>query len=108
MTPPSPAFNNGLGTDTDCVAAATASLLTGVDAVLPSATTSTTAAGVSAFEQSYGPTWGVKKSITYPVPGDKDWTRPPAAPTARPPRVPDTSSTSAAAAGCSAPRCHRW
>jgi peptidoglycan/xylan/chitin deacetylase (PgdA/CDA1 family) len=71
--PDSPAFNNGLGTDTDCRAAATAGLLTGVDAVLPLGDDQYDCGGLSAFEQSYGPTWGVKKAITYPVPGDEDW-----------------------------------
>jgi peptidoglycan/xylan/chitin deacetylase (PgdA/CDA1 family) len=71
--PASPAYNNGVGTDTDCRAAATASLLTGLDAVLPIGDDQYDCGGVSAFQQSYGPTWGVKKSITYPVPGDKDY-----------------------------------
>lgn len=71
--PASPAFNNGVGTDTDCKAAATASLLTGLDAVLPIGDDQYDCGGVSAFQQSYGPTWGVKKSITYPVPGDEDY-----------------------------------
>jgi len=71
--PASPAYNNGVGTDTDCKAAATAGLLTGLDAVLPIGDDQYDCGGVSAFQQSYGPTWGVKKSITYPVPGDKDY-----------------------------------
>jgi acid phosphatase type 7 len=71
--PDSPAFNNGLGTDTDCRAAATAGLLTGLDAVLPLGDDQYDCGGLSAFEQSYGPAWGVKKAITYPVPGDEDW-----------------------------------
>lgn len=72
--PTAAAFNNGLGFGGDCVAAATASLLTGVDAVLPLGDDQYNCGGLGAFEQSYGPTWGVKKSITYPVPGDKDYT----------------------------------
>jgi peptidoglycan/xylan/chitin deacetylase (PgdA/CDA1 family) len=72
--PTAAAFNNGLGYDGDCVAASTASLLTGIDAVLPLGDDQYNCGGLSAFEQSYGPTWGVKKSITYPVPGDKDYT----------------------------------
>jgi peptidoglycan/xylan/chitin deacetylase (PgdA/CDA1 family) len=72
--PTAAAFNNGLGFGGDCVAASTASLLTGVDAVLPLGDDQYNCGGVSAFEQGYGPTWGVKRSITYPVPGDKDWT----------------------------------
>jgi peptidoglycan/xylan/chitin deacetylase (PgdA/CDA1 family) len=72
--PTAAAFNNGLGFGGDCVAASTASLLTGVDAVLPLGDDQYNCGGVSAFEQGYGPTWGVKRAITYPVPGDKDWT----------------------------------
>jgi peptidoglycan/xylan/chitin deacetylase (PgdA/CDA1 family) len=68
-----PAYNNGLGTPPDCVASQTAPLLTGVDAVLPIGDDQYECGGLAAFEQSYGPTWGVKKSITYPVPGDKDY-----------------------------------
>jgi peptidoglycan/xylan/chitin deacetylase (PgdA/CDA1 family) len=68
------AFNNGFGTAGDCVAAATAGLLTGIDAVLPLGDNQYNCGGLTAFEQAYGPTWGVKKSITYPVPGDKDYT----------------------------------
>ena len=48
--PASPAFNNGVGTDTDCKAAATASLLTGVDAVLPIGDDQYDCGGVSAFK----------------------------------------------------------
>jgi peptidoglycan/xylan/chitin deacetylase (PgdA/CDA1 family) len=72
--PTAAGFNNGLGFGGDCVAASTASLLTGIDAVLPLGDDQYNCGGVSAFEQAYGPTWGVKRSITYPVPGDKDWT----------------------------------
>jgi peptidoglycan/xylan/chitin deacetylase (PgdA/CDA1 family) len=72
--PTAAGFNNGLGFAADCVAASTASLLTGIDAVLPLGDDQYNCGGLGAFEQSYGPTWGVKKSITYPVPGDKDWT----------------------------------
>jgi peptidoglycan/xylan/chitin deacetylase (PgdA/CDA1 family) len=72
--PTAAAFNNGLGFGSDCVAHATAGLLTGIDAVLPLGDDQYNCGGVAAFEQAYGPTWGVKRSITYPVPGDKDWT----------------------------------
>jgi hypothetical protein len=71
--PTAPAYNNGLGVSPDCVASHTVGLLTGVDAVLPLGDDQYECGGLGAFEQSYGPTWGVKKSITYPVPGDKDW-----------------------------------
>jgi peptidoglycan/xylan/chitin deacetylase (PgdA/CDA1 family) len=70
--PTAPAFNNGLGTDGDCRAAHTAPLLEGVDAVLPLGDNQYDCGGTAAFAQSYDPTWGVLKSITHPVPGDKD------------------------------------
>lgn len=72
--PTASAFNNGLGFGSDCVAHVTAGLLTGIDAVLPLGDDQYNCGGVSAFEQSFGPNWGVKRSIMYPVPGDKDWT----------------------------------
>jgi peptidoglycan/xylan/chitin deacetylase (PgdA/CDA1 family) len=71
--PAAPAFNNGQGTATDCKAMSTAGLLTSVDAVLPLGDDQYNCGGLSAFEQSYGPAWGVKRAITYPVPGDKDY-----------------------------------
>jgi len=71
--PTAPAYNNGQGVPPDCVASQTVGLLTGVDAVLPLGDDQYECGGLGAFEQSYGPTWGVKKPITYPVPGDKDF-----------------------------------
>ncbi len=71
--PSSAAYNGGLGTATDCRASDTVGLLTGIDAVLPLGDNQYECGGLSAYEQSYGPTWGVKRDITYPVPGDKDW-----------------------------------
>jgi peptidoglycan/xylan/chitin deacetylase (PgdA/CDA1 family) len=71
--PLSPAFNNGQGTDTDCRASHTVGLLNGVDAVLPLGDNQYECGGPAAYAESYGPTWGVKKSITHPVPGDKDY-----------------------------------
>jgi peptidoglycan/xylan/chitin deacetylase (PgdA/CDA1 family) len=71
--PTAPAFEFGQGTATDCRAAHTAPLLNGVDAVLPLGDIQYDCGGTAAFAQSYNPTWGVKKSITRPVPGDKDY-----------------------------------
>ncbi len=71
--PDQPAYNLGLGTSTDCQEAATANLLTGVDAVVPIGDDQYMCGGLIPFEQSYGPTWGTKKSISYPVPGDHDY-----------------------------------
>jgi hypothetical protein len=59
--PSSTAFNGGLGTATDCRAAATESLLTGIDAVLPLGDDQYDCGGLTAFQQSYGPTWGLKR-----------------------------------------------
>jgi peptidoglycan/xylan/chitin deacetylase (PgdA/CDA1 family) len=70
--PTAPAFNSGVGTDTDCRAAHTAPLLEGVDAVLPLGDVQYDCGGTAAFAQSYDPSWGVLKPITHPVPGDKD------------------------------------
>ena len=71
--PTAPAFNGGLGTGTDCRASHTVGLLNGVDAVLPLGDNQYECGGLSAYNQSYDPTWGAKKSITHPVPGDKDY-----------------------------------
>jgi peptidoglycan/xylan/chitin deacetylase (PgdA/CDA1 family) len=71
--PTAPAFNGGAGTSTDCRASHTARLLNGVDAVLPLGDNQYECGGPAAYQQSYDPTWGVKKAITRPVPGDKDY-----------------------------------
>jgi peptidoglycan/xylan/chitin deacetylase (PgdA/CDA1 family) len=71
--PLSPAYNNGDGTDTDCRAKSTATLLTGMDAVLPVGDDQYECGGLSAFQQSYDKSWGPKLAITHPVPGDKDY-----------------------------------
>jgi peptidoglycan/xylan/chitin deacetylase (PgdA/CDA1 family) len=71
--PLSPAYNNGDGTDTDCRAKSTGTLLTGMDAVLPIGDDQYECGGLSAFQQSYDKSWGPKLSITHPVPGDKDY-----------------------------------
>ncbi|HKC27014.1 MAG TPA: chitobiase/beta-hexosaminidase C-terminal domain-containing protein, partial [Jatrophihabitans sp.] len=71
--PDFPAFNNGIGTDTDCRASHTANLLNGVDAVLGLGDMQYQCSGPAAYAQAYDPTWGVKKSITHPVPGGEDY-----------------------------------
>ena len=70
--PSASAFNNGQGTNGDCTAASTASLLTGLDAVFAMGDNQYACGGLSAFQQSFGPTWGTKRAIMYPVPGDQD------------------------------------
>jgi len=71
--PAAPAFESGNGTATDCRASHTVGLLKGVDAVLPLGDIQYECGSTTAFAQSYDPTWGTKKSITHPVPGDKDY-----------------------------------
>jgi len=71
--PAAPAYNNGLGTATDCRALYTEPLLTGIDAVLPIGDDQYDCGGYSAFLQSYDKSWGPKLAITRPVPGDKEY-----------------------------------
>jgi hypothetical protein len=71
--PDFPAFNDGLGTATDCRASHTVNLLSGTDAVLPLGDVQYQCSGPAAYAQAYNPTWGVKKSITHPVPGGEDY-----------------------------------
>jgi peptidoglycan/xylan/chitin deacetylase (PgdA/CDA1 family) len=71
--PSQAAFNDGLGTATDCRALYTGKLLTGVDAVLPLGDVQYNCGGTAAFQQSYGPAWGPKLAITHPVPGGSDY-----------------------------------
>jgi hypothetical protein len=68
-------FNGGNGTPTDCQQMATASLLAGVDAVLPLGDEQYNCGGAAAFAQSYDPSWGQQKVISHPVPGNHEyWT----------------------------------
>jgi peptidoglycan/xylan/chitin deacetylase (PgdA/CDA1 family) len=71
--PTAPAFRDGNGTSTDCRAKGTSDLLVGADAVLPVGDDQYSCGGYNAFLQSYDPNWGRFKSITYPVPGDKEY-----------------------------------
>jgi peptidoglycan/xylan/chitin deacetylase (PgdA/CDA1 family) len=70
--PDQPDFNGGNGTNTDCRELGTSNLLVGADAVLPLGDEQYFCGGSSAYLQSYDPTWGRFKSISYPVPGDHD------------------------------------
>jgi peptidoglycan/xylan/chitin deacetylase (PgdA/CDA1 family) len=70
--PSAAGFNNGQGTPGNCVAASTAALLTGMDAVFAMGDDQYTCGGLTAYEQSFGPTWGTKRSIMYTTPGDQD------------------------------------
>ena len=70
--PTQPAFHGGTGTDTDCRELGTSNLLVGADAVLPLGDDQYGCGGYQAFLQSYDPTWGRFKSISYPEFGDHD------------------------------------
>ena len=70
--PTQAAFNGGNGTNTDCRELGTSNLLVGADAVLPMGDNQYGCGGYNAYLQSYDPTWGRFKSISYPVPGDHD------------------------------------
>ncbi|MCW2499952.1 MAG: Alkaline phosphatase, partial [Frankiales bacterium] len=71
--PLAPAFDGGLGTDTDCRSSQTAPLLEGADAVAVLGDSQYECASPDAYRQSYDPTWGQALSITRPVPGDKEY-----------------------------------
>ncbi|MEP6527389.1 MAG: chitobiase/beta-hexosaminidase C-terminal domain-containing protein, partial [Nocardioidaceae bacterium] len=71
--PLSPVFNGGNGTNTDCRAKGTSNLLVGADAVLPLGDNQYSCGGYNAFMQSYDPTWGRFKPLSYPIPGDKEY-----------------------------------
>ena len=67
------AYNGGRGTATECRQRYTSDLILNSDAVwtlgdhvYPNATT-------KQLNAAYGPTWGRKKSVTYPSPGDHDY-----------------------------------
>lgn len=78
---PSPPFNGGLGTLFQCRQKYTSDLLVDaqgqptVDAVLPLGDVQYECAGLSAFNQSYGLSWGrpALKAITYPAAGNHEY-----------------------------------
>ncbi len=71
--PADPNFNGGDGTVDRCRHKHTAALLTGADAVIPIGDTQYECGGLQAYQQSYDPTWGAEKSITYPVVGEDEY-----------------------------------
>src|SRR5881394_2553876 len=71
--PTSAVYNGGNGTGTDCIAKATAALLNGVGAVLPLGDEQYACGGLQAFNQSYNASWGPRKAISYPVPGNHEY-----------------------------------
>jgi hypothetical protein len=68
-------FNNGLGTSTSCRQKYTSDLLVnqGLTAVLVLGDIQYECGGFAAFQQSYDPSWGRVKSISYPVPGNHEY-----------------------------------
>ncbi len=77
-------YNGGNGTSSKCRQKFTAQLLAGADHVLAIGDTQYDCGGLSAFNTSYDPTWGVYKGITSPILSDEDY---------------DTSGTGCGAAG---------
>jgi hypothetical protein len=67
------AYNGGDGTAWDCREKYTAALLAGVDDVFALGDNQYVCGGLSAFNQSYDPTWGTQKAITYPVAGNHEY-----------------------------------
>jgi len=66
-------FNGGAGTAQFCRQRHTATLLSGVDAVLPLGDTQYFEGAASAYTLSYGPSWGQYKSISRPAPGNHEY-----------------------------------
>jgi hypothetical protein len=71
--PADPGFNGGNGTADRCRQLHTAALLDGADAVIPVGDTQYDCGGLQAYQQSYDPSWGTKKSITYPAVGEDEY-----------------------------------
>ena len=73
--PTNGSFNDGLGTTTSCRQMHTSDLLVnqGLAAVLALGDIQYECGGYQAFLQSYDPSWGRVKSITYPVPGNHEY-----------------------------------
>jgi hypothetical protein len=73
--PGSSRFNDTNGTSTQCRMRATSDLLLerNPSRVLPLGDLQYECGGLSAFQQSYDPTWGRLKGISKPIPGDNDY-----------------------------------
>jgi hypothetical protein len=73
--PADPAYAGGTGTSTACHMLATSTLLSSTHptAVLALGDEQYDSATLTAFQQSYGPTWGLAKAITHPVPGNHEY-----------------------------------
>jgi hypothetical protein len=73
--PADPQFNNGAGGPTACHERQTAQLVAGAHPayVLTLGDEQYECGYLSAYQQSYDPTWGAFKSITRPIPGNHDY-----------------------------------
>jgi hypothetical protein len=66
-------FNNGNGTAKKCRQMATSDLLSGADNVFALGDTQYVCGGAAAYQQSYGPSWGRFKAITWAIPADQEY-----------------------------------
>ncbi len=66
-------WNGGNGTSARCHMKQTAALLSAADRVLAMGDTQYECGGAAAYAQSYDPTWGQYKNITYPAIGDQEY-----------------------------------
>ncbi len=73
--PGSASYNGGLGTSTQCHQKNTSDLLVngGFASVLALGDDQYYCGSLTAFNQSYDPTWGRVKAMTYPVPGNHEY-----------------------------------
>lgn len=71
--PASASYNSGNGTATRCRHKHTADLLAGADHVLTLGDQQYECGGLSAFNESYDPSWGDRKSITHPILADEEY-----------------------------------
>jgi hypothetical protein len=73
--PGNTSFNGGAGTSSNCRQRATSDLLvgTGLTAVLPLGDNQNYCGSLTAYRQSYDPTWGRVKAISHPVPGNHEY-----------------------------------
>jgi len=76
--PNNPDYNNGRGVDGHCHQAVTSDLIKKMkpDAVFALGDLQYQAGSLSNFQESYDPTWGRFKNITYPVPGNHEYGSP--------------------------------
>jgi Concanavalin A-like lectin/glucanases superfamily/Calcineurin-like phosphoesterase len=71
--PSDSSFNSGNGTSGSCQEKWTAAELTGANAVLAIGDEQYDCATLSQLQQSYAPTWGQQKAITYPAVGNHEY-----------------------------------